>query len=77
MGVKHGFVKILCDPKKGTILGCQIAGPHASDMIHEFSAIMFYKGTVHDVVQIPHYHPTLGEIVTYPAEELVEKLASK
>ena len=36
---------------------------------------MYFNGTVHDLVKIPHYHPTLSEIFTYPAEELIEKLA--
>jgi pyruvate/2-oxoglutarate dehydrogenase complex dihydrolipoamide dehydrogenase (E3) component len=51
-------------------LGAQVVGPHASDLIHEFAAVMHFKGTVRDLAAIPHYHPTLAEIVTYPAEEL-------
>jgi pyruvate/2-oxoglutarate dehydrogenase complex dihydrolipoamide dehydrogenase (E3) component len=31
---------------------------------------MHFKGTVRDLAAMPHYHPTLAEIVTYPAEEL-------
>jgi hypothetical protein len=29
---------------------------------------------VHDLVKLPHYHPTLSEIFTYPAEELAQML---
>jgi hypothetical protein len=36
---------------------------------------MCYHGTAADLVAMPHYHPTLAEIITYPAEEIVEKLA--
>ena len=28
--------------------------------------------TVHELATMPHYHPTLAEIWTYPAEELEE-----
>jgi hypothetical protein len=35
---------------------------------------MHFHGTVHDLLRIPHYHPTLAEILTYPAEELAGKL---
>jgi hypothetical protein len=38
---------------------------------------MYYRGTVYDLLRIPHYHPTLAEIVTYPAEELVSKLQAE
>ncbi len=31
---------------------------------------MHFHGTVCDLLKIPHYHPTLSEIITYPAEEL-------
>jgi pyruvate/2-oxoglutarate dehydrogenase complex dihydrolipoamide dehydrogenase (E3) component len=73
-GYDFGFAKILAEKKRGEIIGAHIIGPHASDIIHELVAVMYYRGTVRDLATIPHYHPTLAEIVTYPAEELVEKL---
>ena len=39
------------------------------------TSVMRYKGTVQELATMPHYHPTLAEIVTYPAEEILEKLA--
>ena len=74
MGETHGFVKILCDPKSGEILGAHIVGPEAAEMFHELVAVMYYRGTVHELAEIPHYHPTLSEIVTYPAEELADQI---
>lgn len=32
---------------------------------------MYYSGTAEDLLRMPHYHPTLAEIVTYPAESIV------
>jgi pyruvate/2-oxoglutarate dehydrogenase complex dihydrolipoamide dehydrogenase (E3) component len=74
-GHEFGFVKVLAEKTRGEIVGAQIIGPHASDLIHELIAIMRYRGTAYDLATMPHYHPTLAEILTYPAEEIVEKLA--
>ena len=74
MGETHGHVKILCDPRSGEIIGAHIVGPEASELIHELIAVMYFRGSVGDLARIPHYHPTLAEILTYPAEELAEQL---
>ncbi|MFO0775237.1 MAG: FAD-dependent oxidoreductase [Nitrospiraceae bacterium] len=77
LGATHGFVKLLCDPTTGTILGGQIVGRHAGELVHELAAVMYYHGTVHDLARIPHYHPTLAEIVTYPAEALMARVRER
>ena len=74
LGASHGFVKLLCAPSTGTILGGQIVGPEAGELIHELIAEMFYHGTAANLLRMPHYHPTLAKIVTYPAESIVEQL---
>jgi len=74
MGANDGFVKIIADAANGEILGAQVAGPHASDLIHEFAVAMHYRSNVKEFMTIPHYHPTLAEIVTYPAEEIASAL---
>jgi pyruvate/2-oxoglutarate dehydrogenase complex dihydrolipoamide dehydrogenase (E3) component len=70
-----GFVKMLAAPADGRILGAAIVGPEASDLIHEIVVAMYYRGTVYDFVKIPHLHPTLAEIWTYPAEEAIAQIA--
>ncbi|GAC1522932.1 MAG: hypothetical protein NVS2B3_18770 [Vulcanimicrobiaceae bacterium] len=72
-----GFVKMLASPEDGTILGAAIVGAEASDLIHEVIVAMYYGGTVYDFVKIPHLHPTLAEILTYPAEDIVERLSAR
>lgn len=74
LGATQGFVKLLAAPQTGEILGAQIVGPEASELIHELIAVMYYHGTAADLLRMPHYHPTLAEIVTYPAESIVERL---
>jgi pyruvate/2-oxoglutarate dehydrogenase complex dihydrolipoamide dehydrogenase (E3) component len=73
MGVEDGFVKIIAAAADGEILGAQIVGERASDLIHELVVAMNCRLTVSELMNIPHYHPTLAEIVTYPAEEIVGK----
>ncbi|NKB69710.1 MAG: FAD-dependent oxidoreductase [Candidatus Latescibacteria bacterium] len=74
LGELHGHVKLLCHPDTGELLGGHIVGPEAAELIHELIAVMYFKGTVADLARIPHYHPTLAEILTYPAEELAEQI---
>jgi pyruvate/2-oxoglutarate dehydrogenase complex dihydrolipoamide dehydrogenase (E3) component len=77
LGETHGHVKILCNPVSGEVLGGHIVGPEAGELIHEIITLMHFRGTVIDLMNIPHYHPTLAEILTYPAEELAEQLSGK
>lgn len=74
MGETCGHAKILCDPRSGEMLGGHIVGPEAGELIHELIAVMYFRGTVRDLARMPHYHPTLAEILTYPAEELAEQV---
>jgi pyruvate/2-oxoglutarate dehydrogenase complex dihydrolipoamide dehydrogenase (E3) component len=76
IGKTKGFVKMMASPIDGRILGCAILGPDASDLIHEMIVAMHYQATVFDFMRIPHLHPTMAEILTYPAEELAEQIAS-
>ena len=65
------------DPQTGEILGGHVVGPEAAELFHELIAVMYYRGTVQDLMRIPHYHPTLAEILTYPAEELAEQIEGR
>lgn len=72
-GETEGFVKLLADAATGEILGGAVVGPQGSELIHEIVVAMRFRCTVHQFARIPHYHPTLAEIWTYPAEELAER----
>jgi pyruvate/2-oxoglutarate dehydrogenase complex dihydrolipoamide dehydrogenase (E3) component len=74
MGETFGFVKLIAEKTRGEIIGAEIIGPHAADLIHEQIAVMRYHGTAAELAAMPHYHPTLAEIITYPAEEIAGKL---
>jgi len=72
MNETEGFVKLLADKTTREILGGSVVGPHASDLIHEVVVAMRFHATAAQFAAIPHYHPTLSEIWTYPASELAE-----
>ena len=75
MGDTDGHAKLLCEPATGRILGGHVVGPGAGEIIHELAVAMRYGGTVQQLAETPHYHPTLAEILTYPAEELASQIA--
>ncbi len=74
MGETDGFVKMVAHRHTGEILGASCVGPHATELIHEVVVAMHHRTTVQDFMLIPHYHPTLSEIWTYPAEECADAL---
>lgn len=76
MGETEGFVKMAAHAQTGEILGALCVGPEATELIHEVVVAMHFRSTVVQFAQIPHYHPTLSEIWTYPAEELADQLAT-
>jgi pyruvate/2-oxoglutarate dehydrogenase complex dihydrolipoamide dehydrogenase (E3) component len=69
----EGFIKMIAAPD-GKILGVTIVGAEAADLIHEAIALLHFGANVSDIMEMPHLHPTLSEIITYPAEELCERL---
>lgn len=74
MEARDGYVKLLADPQYGEILGGACVGPAGGELIHEIVAAMAKRMTVHELAAMPHYHPTLAEIWTYPAEELAQRI---
>jgi pyruvate/2-oxoglutarate dehydrogenase complex dihydrolipoamide dehydrogenase (E3) component len=75
MEANYGYVKVIAEPKRGRILGAEIVGKDAGELIHAFSGPLAMKATVFDLLRAPWYHPTLAEIVTYPLEELAGSIS--
>jgi dihydrolipoamide dehydrogenase len=63
LGEPEGFVKIVSDSKFGEILGVQIIGPHATDLIAEACVAINLEATAEDLAQTIHAHPTVSEAV--------------
>jgi dihydrolipoamide dehydrogenase len=67
-----GFAKALVDGGSREILGFHMIGPEAPDLIHEVVVAMTCgDGTVDNVVDAIHVHPTLPEIVHTAFGQLV------
>jgi dihydrolipoamide dehydrogenase len=61
LGEIQGFVKVLYDGDSGKVLGVQMAGPEATDLIGE-ACVLISKGlTVEDLKRTLHPHPTMAE----------------
>ncbi len=74
MGEAAGHVKILADAETDRILGAQIIGPSASEMIAEIVVTMEFAGASEDLARIVHAHPTLSEAI-HEAALAVDKRA--
>jgi dihydrolipoamide dehydrogenase len=60
IGEGQGFVKVIAD-KKGYLLGVQIMGPHATELIHEGALAIKNRLKLEDITSTIHAHPTLSE----------------
>jgi dihydrolipoamide dehydrogenase len=59
----QGFVKILADPKTDKLLGAQIIGYGASELIPEAVSVLEFGGSAEDIGKTIHAHPTMSEAV--------------
>ncbi|PFG12806.1 dihydrolipoyl dehydrogenase [Bacillus sp. es.036] len=64
----EGFMKLITRKEDGLVIGAQIAGPNASDMIAELGLAIEAGMTAEDIALTIHAHPTLGEITMEAAE---------
>ncbi|GIN94542.1 dihydrolipoyl dehydrogenase [Siminovitchia terrae] len=68
LNATDGFVKLITRKEDGLIIGGQIAGANASDMIAEIGLAIEAGMTAEDVAMTIHAHPTLGEMTMEAAE---------
>ena len=60
---REGFVRVVADDETGFLLGAQIVGPDASELVAELAVAIELGATLEDVAATIHIHPTLGEAV--------------
>lgn len=68
LNASDGFMKLVTRKEDGLVIGAQIAGPNASDMIAELGLAIEAGMTAEDIALTIHAHPTLGEIAMEAAE---------
>jgi len=62
-GSAEGFVKLIADATTDRLLGAQILGPNAGELISEVVTHLEYGGSAEDLARTIHAHPTLSEAV--------------
>lgn len=68
-----GFMKLITRKEDNLVIGAQIAGPGASDMISELALAIEAGMTAEDIALTIHPHPTLGEVTMEAAEVALGK----
>lgn len=66
-GDADGFVRIVCEPGGGRVLGASLIGPHVTELVHELALAVHSGLTLADVAATIHAHPTLSEAVVEAA----------
>ena len=59
----EGFVKLIANRKYSEVIGCQIIGHHATDLISEVVLGRALETTTAEIGKTPHPHPTLSEAI--------------
>lgn len=67
-GEADGFVKLVADADSKLLLGAQIVGPDASNLISELALAIEMGASVADIALTVHPHPTLPEGIMESAE---------
>ena len=69
-----GWLKIVADEKDRKILGAEMFGPGASDLIHVIHVAIALGATLDDYQRILHIHPTFAEIFKYLVDDLTDAI---
>ena len=73
-GEGDGFVQLVAEKSSGRIIGCQIVGPHAVEIIHEVALAMANGLTVGQIAHTVHAHPTVSEVIRFAAADAASKI---
>lgn len=66
----NGFVKLITLKEDDTLIGAQVVGTGASDIISELGLAIEAGMNAEDIALTIHAHPTLGEMTMEAAEKL-------
>ncbi len=68
MGEGEGFARVVADADTDEVLGVEIVGPNACDLIAEAALAIEMGATAQDIALTVHAHPTLPEVVMEAAK---------
>lgn len=73
MGETDGFVQLIVRESDHKILGGQIVGSHAADLVHEIALAIRWGLTAEQLSSTIHAHPTLSEAIMEAARKAEKK----
>ncbi len=71
MNEYEGWAKLVCDADSHVLLGAVMLGPEVSELLPELTLAAANQLTVEDILTNVHAHPTLSEIISDAAENLL------
>ncbi|MFB6146417.1 MAG: dihydrolipoyl dehydrogenase [Halobacteriaceae archaeon] len=72
-GDATGFVRVVAEAEAGRVVGGQVVGPDAAELVAELALAVELDATVADVADTVHTHPTLGEAVMEAAKNAADR----
>lgn len=76
LGEREGFVKVIAD-EENQIIGGQILGANASEMISELTLAIKLKAKAGDLADMIHPHPTLSEAIWEACGDIMRRALHK
>ncbi|MGI6168833.1 MAG: dihydrolipoyl dehydrogenase [Christensenellales bacterium] len=76
-GAQRGVAKIVTDAGTGEVVGAQIAGPRATELIAEICAVMRCEGCVEEIAETIHPHPSVSEVWMEAANDVMGRSCHK
>lgn len=73
----EGFIKVLTQGLAGKILGVQIFGPRAGELLQEWTLAMQHGHTIRDIADLIHVYPTLSMACQHVAQRWYERKAQE
>lgn len=77
LGARDGFVKVIVDKNTHVILGAQILGAQAAEMISEITLAITLGAKAEVLAEMIHPHPTLGEALMEACGDAVGRAIHK
>ena len=63
----EGFIKLIYEAESEKLLGAQLIGSEAGELIHELIAAIYFGAKLSDLRNMIHIHPTLAEAINSAA----------
>jgi NAD(P) transhydrogenase len=75
IGDASGILKLIFRPENKQLLGVQILGESATELIHQGMAVLESSGTIDTFIELVFNFPTLSELYKYAAYDGLGNLA--